>query len=319
VIDRIRKAFTRTPDSLPLRLHATLEPVQPGDELVDVSVGPAGELVTIWAAADAIDALEARRTSAGGASFPEDLLEQPVALRIVRYGPAPQLLAAIPDYWRTWPTAQPMPGGNVLVVATRVEWSESGVRPNATVYDAAGQVVGEKLFGDGIENLRTTSSGQIWVGYFDEGVYGNLGWGSPGGPSPVGAAGLVRFGPELERTWAFSGAEPIDDCYAVNVVGETLWACYYIDFPVVRIEGDEVRSWSTPGDSVSALAVAEERVALVVDRSRVVVGRLGDTEVEVEREYSLTLPDGAQVFGWGPELHVVAGREWYRLEVPGFS
>ncbi len=317
MIDRLRKAFARTPDSLPLHHHATLEPVLPGDELIDASVGPTGELMTIWAAAADVPALEGRRTSAGGASFPEDLLDEPVELRIVRYAPGPTLLAAIPDYQRSWPTAQPMPGGNVLVVGTRVEWKEAGVLPNATVYDTTGQVVAEKLFGDGIAHVRTTHSGQIWVGYFDEGIFGNLGWAAPGGP-PVGAAGLVRFGPELRRNWEFSGAESIDDCYAVNVVGETLWTCYYSDFPVVRIVNGEVRSWSTPGDSVDALAVAEERVALV-DRSRVVVGQLGGDEVEIESEYPLTLPEGARVFGRGPELHVVAGKEWYRVEVPRFG
>ena len=60
------------------------------------------------------------------------------------------------------------------------------------VVDAAGSVVAEGTLGDGINHLLTTPSGAIWVGYFDEGVFGSFGWGGPG-PPPIGQPGIVQF------------------------------------------------------------------------------------------------------------------------------
>lgn len=292
----------------------TLEPVRTGDELVDVSIGPYGELVAVWAAADDLTALRGEGLTPDGAYVPDDVLLRPVGLRVVAYEPEPRVLASIPEYGWTWPTAQPMPGGRVLVVGTRMQWHEDGVRPNAVLYDADGRVVAEGVFGDGIEHVRATPSGQVWVGYFDEGVSGNLGWGFPG-PAPIGAAGLVRFGPDLERAWELSHGQ-MDDLVAINLVGETVWASYYVGFPVVEVDAGQVRSWSTAADYLSALVVDGDRVGLVAEGlERVVVGRLEGAGVQVEGEHRLALPKGARVFGYGPELHVVAGREWFRVEV----
>ncbi|MFI7578403.1 hypothetical protein [Micromonospora sp. NPDC049497] len=62
------------------------------------------------------------------------------------------------------------------------------------------------------------SCGKLWVGYFDEGVYGNFGWGGPG-PAPIGATGIARFTETLHPEWHFptDDLSPIDDCYALNV------------------------------------------------------------------------------------------------------
>ncbi|MEV6284186.1 hypothetical protein [Kribbella sp. NPDC051770] len=304
-------------ETLTAHHHATLAPPQEGDELVDVSIGPYGELIAIWAAAGDLPALRAEGRTPDGEYVPDDLLLQPVGLRVVAYNPEPTLLVSIPDYRRAWPTAQPMPGGNVLVVGSRSEWHEGVVAPNAILYDASGAVVGEQLFGDGIQHVRATPSGQVWVGYADEGVYGNLGWGFPG-PPPIGAAGLLRFGPELDLAWELPGAAAVmDDLEAINVAGEVVWASYYLDYPIVEIVDGRVRSWSTSAGEVRALAVSGDQVALVIQGlKRLVVGRLEAGRHVVEREYALDLPNGAQVFGWGPELHVVAGREWFQLELP---
>ena len=50
-----------------------------------------------------------------------------------------------------------------------------GPNRNAVLYDADGQVVSEHVLGDGIAHLLATSTGQVWAGYFDEGIYGNYG------------------------------------------------------------------------------------------------------------------------------------------------
>jgi hypothetical protein len=115
--------------------------------------------------------------------------------------------------------------------------------------------------------VRVSTSGHIWVAYFDEGVYGNRDWGDPG-PCPIGASGLVRFTSDLEPDWHYPDQADhpwgaISDCYALNLDGDTAWACYSTDFPVVRIQDGTVTGWhNTIFYGSRALAVADTTVAL---------------------------------------------------------
>jgi len=74
------------------------------------------------------------------------------------------------DYTSTGP---PQPDGQVLVT------------------DSAGEPICAGTLGHGIENLMTTSQGEIWVGYTDTGVYRKT----------IGRHGLVRFGGDLKPQW----------------------------------------------------------------------------------------------------------------------
>lgn len=202
---------------------------------------------------------------------------------------------------------------------------------NAIFYDTDGQVAGEATVGDGIEHVAVARSGHIWIGYFDEGVYGNYGWGDAETAPSVGAAGLVRFSPDLEPDWRFPSHvdQPwgaISDCYALNVVGDTVWACYYTDFPVVRVEAGTVTGWhNTIAHGIRALAVRDATVALFggygPDHDRLVVATLGQNRLHQAAEYRLVLPDGspvppdAQVVGRGPDLHLIVGLDRYRLGI----
>jgi hypothetical protein len=100
-------------------------------------------------------------------------------------------------------TVQPMPGGTFLVAGARCRWRRDGPDRNGVLYDAGGQVVCESVLGDGIGHVLATSDGQVWVGYFDEGIYGNYGWGQADTEEPVGASGIVRFSPGLAPAWHY--------------------------------------------------------------------------------------------------------------------
>jgi hypothetical protein len=181
--------------------------------------------------------------------------------------------------------------------------------------------------GDGIEDVLTTPSGDAWVGYFDEGVYGNYGWGGPG-PGPLGSCGLARFGPGGDQDWRFSPDDtaPIDDCYALNVTGETVWACYYSDFPLVKVEDGEVTAWRNDlAHGAKSLIVDERRVGMAAGyrpvRDRLVIGELGDGDLRDAGRYQLVLPDGrplpddVRMVGRGPDLHVFHNTDWYLLSL----
>jgi hypothetical protein len=223
-----------------------------------------------------------------------------------------------------------MPGDRVLVVGARASWHPDGADRNAVIFDAAGHPVARELLGDGIEHVLTTSAGDVWVGYFDEGVFGNYGWGVPDGPEPLGATGLIRFSPELRPAWRaeYDDDKPwtsISDLYALNVTDDETWTCYYTDFPVVRIRDGVRTAWRNEVSGAKALAVAGTQVALFggygPEASRLCVGVLDDDRLTVTGKYRLTLPGGksfppgTRVFGRGAQLHFLTGDAWHKLSI----
>ncbi|OXM49493.1 hypothetical protein [Amycolatopsis alba] len=282
----------------------------------------------LWAAADDLPDLTSRTTKPGGATFPGTRTSRPVAARVTVHAPDIAVTARIPALSATYASVQPLPDGQVLVVSPRCRWRPEGPERNATVYDFTGAVLLEGTLGDGIGHVRTTGRGEIWVGYFDEGVYGNFGWGETESPPPLGASGLTRFSAAMTSEWHFPAHgendwSPIDDCYALNVDGDTVWACYYSDFPIVRIHNDTVTAWHNDVRGAKAIAADGSRIALYggygSDRNRLVAGVLSGDRLHVTGEYRLVqpggepLPAGVQVVGRGPDLHILVGDEWLRL------
>jgi len=222
---------------------------------------------------------------------------------------------------------QLMPGGKVLIVSSRCRRFKDGTHDlNAEIYDSAGKLEREFLLGDGIEHVRVDRRGNIWVGYFDEGVYGNYGWGGTGDAGPVGAAGLVAFNAEGKRVWEFqpiSGTDFISDVYALNVFGNEAWAYYYTDFPIVRVGEDwKVEAWTTETSGARAFAVGNGKVLLFggYDHRRTACRSLAldDGKARIERDISLVLSDGvtlseAAVLGRGNILHVMTDETWYQF------
>lgn len=309
-----------------LALHATLVPTGVEDELVAASVGPNGEAVALWATAATAEAMRSRTASAGFASFPDPRTERLVAARVMVYHPLPERDVAISGLEIAFPMVQPLPDDRILIVGARCRWHVDGPERNAIVVDADGCLVADGTLGDGIEEVLATPSGQIWVGYFDEGVFGNLGWGGPG-PEPIGSPGIVCFAPDLVAAWRYpydADCGSIADAYALNVDGETAWSSYYTDFPIVRIESDVITTWRGGSAGARALIVDDGRCVLVGgygdDRNRVLVGSLTQDGFVPERVGLLTLPDGTELgrcrlVARGAELHVFVENRWYKIAV----
>ncbi|MFD1147185.1 hypothetical protein [Saccharothrix hoggarensis] len=316
--------FTRRVE---LRRHGGLVPVSEDDVLVTADVGPHGEVVALWSTPEGREVLHALDGGRGGASFPAVRAARPVAARLTRHVPDRDAVVHLDGLALAHCHVQPLPGDRFLVVGARNRWTADGVEDNAHVVDPAGGVVRTALFGDGVAHVAATPSGQVWVGYSDEGVYGNFGWGGPG-PAPVGGSGLVRFGRDLTPTWAYphdGDFDGIDDCYALNVAGETAWTCYYSEFPVVRVDGDRVTGWENEVEGATAVITDGVRCALVGgyggERDLVRVGELtGDGRFEVRHTRRLALPDRRPSNGWtavgrGDVLHVISGTAHYRLDL----
>jgi hypothetical protein len=86
----------------------------------------------------------------------------------------------------------------------------------ARVFDNQQKLVRSLDLSDGIEHVNTTAESHIWVGYFDEGVYGGSG---------IGSEGLVCFdaaGRPIFKYAEFAEKEKlphIDDCYSLMFPG----------------------------------------------------------------------------------------------------
>ena len=285
--------FGRSRTRFELRHRSTLTPPGAGQTIAAFSVDHTGQPLVLWA-------------GDGSAA-----IQRPGRDAIVLHEPPP-----------AYPTLQSLPDGRLVVVGSRAECRDGVAENNAYVYGTDGSLERMGCLGDGIEHVQTSADGSIWVGYFDEGVYGNDGWGSPG-PEPVGSPGIVRFTPGLEVAWEYPLHESatIDDCYALNVVGDEVWACCYSDFDVIRIRDGLIRSWSNEVEGARAIAISGDSVALFggygKDHDRLVIGSLDEDELTVDVTGRLTMPNGrrlpqdAVVVGRGDELHVLVGLEWF--------
>jgi hypothetical protein len=176
-------------------------------ETVAVSVGLNGEAKHLLVARNSADELVARTEQPGWASFPKSHTETEYSAILAVSGTSGSREIYLSDMTATFPKI------------------------------SDGKEEQEFLLGDGISYVQADNKGNIWVGYFDEGAYGNLGWQYADGS--FGAAGLSCFSQSGQKMWDFEppqGFDSISDCYALNVCEAGVWAYYYTGFPIALIE-----------------------------------------------------------------------------------
>ena len=97
-----------------------------GDVLVCASIGPADEMVAVWAKPEGLAAVTSTTVSAAGACFPDPAAGRPVAARITVHTPDLAAVTPIADLALSHITVQPMPGGQFLVAGARCRWRRDG-------------------------------------------------------------------------------------------------------------------------------------------------------------------------------------------------
>lgn len=299
-----------------------------GERIVAYGVGPDDDALAFAVSGPDAATVFGKDEQPSGATFPKPQAEREYTGSVLHHRSDVERIT-LRDVNTTFPFLQPLPDGEILLVGARAARREDGSHDlNGRVYDRDGDLRREFLLGDGIEDVQATADGHIWVSYFDEGIYGNLGWGEPGGPEPIGAPGLIRWWPDGTIEWTYdppSGVNYIADCYALNVARDEVWACYYTEFPLIRIALDgSITSWHTPTTGARSLAVGGGRAAFYggygEDANRCLLLELGNGKLVELASARLMLPSGTpftgeHVVGRGPLLHAFDGPRWYKLDV----
>lgn len=310
-----------------VQFHGELQAPPGFDSLVTVGISLNGP-VAMWSSRDGEAELQARyEQPPGGPWFPRTVPGTVPAAALAAYASSdvvPTMVVPV----RALPVAHPhvdaLADGSFLVVGARCRWTETGPELNALAIDQNGWIFRRGCLGDGIEHLQVAGDGTIWAGYFDEGVFGNMGWGGPG-PAPLGAGGIAAWSPGFEKTWELDPGEGlVADCYALNVGPGEVLACPYTDFPIVRIQDRQARITPTSGVSGPAGIIARgDQVGLIgtyKDPSLLITGAIQDGTFHESGRTSLRAPDGAplpraRVHCRGPVAHFFAGEKWYSFEL----
>jgi hypothetical protein len=207
----------------------------------------------------------------------------------------------LPELDLTFPEVDVFPDGRILIAGPRCEWrgKDDFDLNGAIVQPTTGEVT-RILLGDGISAIQVDDLARIWVGYLDEGVFGNFGWGFGDGPTSVGAAGLVCFSDAGEKAWEFpkNRSYSIADCYALNVSGADATAFFYTEFPICRISSSfELTFRTTNLAGCHTLAVSDTE-ALFSGQYRdppdtAHLGKLSPERLSDIRRLRMLMPDGS--------------------------
>lgn len=233
-------------------------------------------------------------------------------------GPTFPLLTPFPIFDR-------FPDGRWLVASIR-----SG-EANARLLATDGSELSRFRLGDGIMHLKVDSASRIWVGWFDEGVFGNDTWRVPGLEWPPAAYGLAAFdatGALVAKAEGAPTGSEIADCYALNVVGDQPWACTYSEFPISTYEAQTGWRWRpTRLSGTRAIAVGHPYVLAAGgygdDGDRVELLRIDDQRIVPMGVWRLPIPVGFPqrvdlVDAREGQLHTVSDGVWRRWSIDNF-
>ena len=306
------------------RAYASVPSQQPGWYLVRYGVLRDGTIARLEATFDIVTSLNEhrRRTDEGEELGPWPNPPAGTRCRIVMMDG--EKAKAGPEFPQRglYPAFDRMADGTWVVA--NVRWWP-GSAANGRLIGNDGRVLRDILLGDGIEHLQCDRFGNIWVGYFDEGIYAP----DENGVSR-GVFGLNRFDasgastlPPACRDWSTWPLPQISDCYAMNVVDDAIWLCTYIDFPISRLGFDgAARTWTNDKCGAKLLAVDGDLMVLLggygEERRHGVLLRLDQNAARRVGEFAVDVGDIDELplaGSRGDTLHFVEGDTWSRLSV----
>ncbi len=215
--------------------------------------------------------------------------------------------------------------GSIALIGSRCRWhAENDYDLNGMIFNPNSNVAHRFLAGDGISHIGVDGMDRIWLSYFDEGVYGNFGWGDKNSPPPIGQHGLICFDRNGDISWKCD--QLIDDCYALNVTPDKVHFYYYSDFDLGTVsENFETSYRSTSLSGCHTFAINERFAAFTKqydDQESVInIASLTDNECKKIRFKQLTLPNdepikGGRLMARNNIIHYLDDHDWYQWELP---
>ena len=169
-------------------------------------------------------------------------------------------------------------GEQFLLVGSRCECDDNDIgEKNAAIMGRNGNIIRQFCFGDGIEDCIVRSDNSIITSYFDEGIFGNYGWGNP-----IGSSGLIVWSSDGKIAW--ENKRSIYDCYAINIdENENLWYYYYDKFELIRTDLKSEMSYLPGISGADRFAISADGRSAVFDGGYNKHGKLFAIKLETSK------------------------------------
>lgn len=217
---------------------------------------------------------------------------------------------------------QPLPDGQWIVVGLRTHPRGVDPEPNAFVLSDRGEIEHAFVIGDCVDAMKTTADGQIWVGYGDEGVFGDSHFGEE--------SGLARWNALGEREWSFGqhADEQIKWGWvsAINVCERDIWVggrvCVDHDDKISVRQGRPTRptySWISAVDgqwtALVGSSVRRNQDLIFLNHPDVDPNVL-EKPILVKPPGRSLMPTDALVDVHGGTIHYLVDQAWFSIDIP---
>lgn len=191
-----------------------------------------------------------------------------------------------------------LPTNEILLICGRSRFkSETDIDKNARVYNLKGILLRDFIAGDGIQDVKIDSKGNIWTSYFDEGILGNYGWNNP-----IGSSGLICWNKDGEKLWEFEpihGLERMMDCYAMNIdLDDNIWFYYYTEFPLVKLNNEKTMEfWETKTSGSSSLNISKDIILMAggYDNDNFELFEFKGAKLKTSKKIKFTTKEGTEL------------------------
>jgi len=209
----------------------------PDRHVLDVSVGPSGEVVAL-SAEQPIYRIERRKHARGVYHVPV-VITGSRHYRIHRLSTGEWAATNLPETEELFARVRSLSEGRWLLVHSGMRGAEEH---NVSVLSADGREQITFSIDHGYSQVYATADDHLWVGYNDEGVYKYSSFGQAGVVClDLAGRPLLRFLDIAKQ----HDLPTIDDCKAINVDdNDVVWLYYHGDYPLVRlVNGRFDRIW----------------------------------------------------------------------------
>jgi hypothetical protein len=215
---------------------------------------------------------------------------------------------------QTWNyhSVQPLLNDELLLVCARSSRKNKKAQNNGHVFSLNGTFKRSFALGDAIQSMQTTSTGEIWTSYFDEGFGQSF--------DGIQIKGLHRWNANGQMLFQYSPVADLDyifDCYAMNVDNDdSAWIFYHSQFAIVQIKDTKIINyWHTPLRSKHYICTWNNHALMSgADKKYELYELKSNHSIRHSKTYSIT-PTGEKTTR-GNTVVIEYNNQFYRFGIP---